>query len=332
MTPSAQTTHPPPQLLGDSPKMRHLRATIEKIAPLDVTTLIQGPTGTGKELVAKLIHRQSHRGHQPWVAVNCAAIPADLFESQLFGHVRGAFTGAHEPSTGLMQQAQGGTLFLDEVGELPLPLQAKLLRVIEERRVRPIGASHERELNIRLISASHCCLSQLVSQGLFRSDLYHRLRLTMIKTPQLIEIKEDWPCLIDYFMHRAAVTFSLSPKKLTPEAIDKLNRYHFPGNMRELDHCLVAGLIASKSPDVEPEDLDFAFLGETNATHHQTDSIDLASLPSMGLSDAMALTERKLLEQAMMDHANDRFLAAKALRISERSMRYRLKKIALRDN
>lgn len=308
-------------LIGQSPKMRAVKEKIGRVAPIDITTLIQGQSGTGKELVARLIHHHSPRRTQPWVAINCGAIPADLFESELFGHCEGAFTGAKRQKHGLFQTAHRGTLFLDEVGELPLLMQVKLLRVIEERRIRPLGSETECPINVRLIAASHQNLGRMVQQGTFRVDLYHRLKVAQIELPCLDDLSQDLPQLISHLLNQSAEELKLPLKALTPRAHHAIQRHAFDGNIRELKHCLSAALLWSTGPTIDAKDLSLPSISNISAT------LPNASLGHcQALKEALQFTEQALIQRALVENHHDRQAAAKQLRISERSLRYRLQK------
>lgn len=308
-------------LIGQSPKIRAVKAQIGRLAPIDITTLIQGQSGTGKELVARLIHHHSPRRSKPWVAVNCGAIPAELFESELFGHCEGAFTGASRHKKGLFQLAHRGTVFLDEVGELPLVMQVKLLRVIEERTIRPLGSETEHPVDIRLITASHQDLGRMVQQGLFRIDLYHRLKVAQIDLPCLGDMSKDMPQLISFFLDQAARELKLPLKPLTERAHRAIQRHLFGGNIRELKHCLSAALLWSTGPKIDTTDLPVLSVPDINKT------LPDASLHrQLSLQDTLQHAEQVLIDRALSENHQDRQAAAKQLQISERSLRYRLQK------
>lgn len=309
-----------PEIIGSSPPICALKRKIHRLASLDVTTLIQGPSGSGKELVARSLHNLSARKHGPWVALNCAAIPEDLFESQLFGHCQGTFTGADRKMPGLLSQAHGGTLLLDEVGELPKNVQAKLLRVLEERRVRPLGAQREHPIDIRVISASHQPLSKLVAKGQFRTDLYHRLHLAVIETPALHSLGNDLLVLAELFIARAASNYGLTPKKLNSSAIEALNRHPFPGNIRELDHIVTAALIFADGDSIGANDLGLP------SSKPSLDSLGTHTNTHRNLDQFLAETEAKVIAQALKTHDYDKKRAAKQLAITERALRYRIQK------
>src|SRR5688572_8432804 len=222
------------RLLGDSAAMQQLRATINKVARSQAPVYISGESGVGKELVARLIHEQGPRSAGPFVPVNCGAIPSELMESEFFGHRKGSFTGAHSDKDGLFQAANGGTLFLDEVAELPLHLQVKLLRVIQEKSVRPVGASAELPLDVRILSATHKNLAALVEEGRFRHDLYYRINVIELPVPPLRERREDIPQIAEAILKRLASEMDEAEMRLSPAAAQALLEYAFPGNVREL--------------------------------------------------------------------------------------------------
>jgi two-component system response regulator HydG len=237
------------RILGQSPAMQKLRALLERVASAGSSTLVTGETGTGKELVAQAIHADGPRAERPFVALNCAALPEHLLESELFGHARGAFTGAEKARRGLFVEADGGTLFLDEVGDLPLPLQGKLLRVLQSGEVRPVGSETVRTVDVRCIAATHKDLSQLVEKNLFREDLYFRLDVLRVAVPSLHERSEDVPLLIDHFL---AKSLERSPRSVLvgfePEAMDFLIAYRWPGNVRQLENLVERLVVTAQAP------------------------------------------------------------------------------------
>jgi len=234
-------------LVGQGPKMRELFKSIGRVASTELTVLIQGESGTGKELIAKTIHQHSNRAKGPFVAINCAAIPSELLESELFGHEKGAFTGAVERKRGKLEQAGNGTLFLDEIGDMPLKLQSKLLRVLQERQFERIGGQELLTTNMRVIAATHRDLEQLMQQEQFRTDLYYRLNVFPLSIPPLRERVEDLPLLVEHFLKRGAREMAVGSKSLSPEAMDALKRYPWPGNVRELENTLKSLMITNVS-------------------------------------------------------------------------------------
>lgn len=235
-------------LIGRSPSILHLRALIRRIAPMPTTVLLQGESGTGKEVTARALHQLSNRAQHPFVPVNCAAIAADLIESELFGHVKGAFTGASEARNGLFYYAHGGTLFLDEIGELPLAMQTKLLRALEERRIRPVGSSREVPVDVRIVAASNRNLAADVSAGRFRQDLYFRLAVVDITIPTLRSRTEDIPDLAQHFMALFSSQFGVEPMLLNADIARRLASYPWPGNVRELRNFIERSLILGEFP------------------------------------------------------------------------------------
>lgn len=216
-----------------SAKMYQLLEQAHLLAASDVNVLISGESGTGKEVLARTLHRQGRRADKPFVAINCSAIPGEMLESELFGHLKGAFTGANRDHEGLFVAAEGGVVFLDEVGDMPLPLQAKLLRVLQEKTVRPVGGTRDRPINVRILSATHCDLVEAIQNRRFREDLYYRLNVVNLALPSLRERKEDIPLLAKYFLRTIAERTGSAPKSLAPKALNALLAYHWPGNIRQ---------------------------------------------------------------------------------------------------
>ncbi len=221
-------------MIGESEALRRIREMIDKVAPTDARVLITGPNGTGKELVAHQLHEKSKRAKGPMVEVNCAAIPSELIESELFGHMKGSFTGAHKDKKGKFEQAHGGTLFLDEVGDLSLAAQAKVLRALQESKISRVGSDKDIKVDVRVIAATNKDLKKEISEGRFREDLYHRLAVIEIKVPSLDERKEDIPLLVEHFVKQIAEEQNMKPKRFTKDAIRKLQSYTWSGNIREL--------------------------------------------------------------------------------------------------
>jgi two-component system response regulator HydG len=243
------------ELIGESPRMRGVFDFIRRVAPTDSTVLIQGESGTGKELVARALHQNSARKDGPFVAINCAAITETLLESELFGHEKGAFTGAGVQKKGKAESAEGGTLFLDEVSELALGLQAKLLRVLQEREFERVGGTRPIKLDIRLIAATNNSLSDAVNAGTFRNDLFYRLNVITVTLPPLRDRREDIPKLATHFIAKAARNSKSRLKPISPEAQVCLTRYHWPGNVRELENAIERAIVLGSSDTILPEDL-----------------------------------------------------------------------------
>ncbi len=238
-------------MIGNSPKMREIYSMIHKMAPTNATVLINGETGTGKELVARAIHYQSPRADKPLISVNCAAIPETLIEAELFGHEKGAFTGAASQREGLVAAADGGTLFLDEIGELPLEAQARLLRVLQEGEVRPIGAIESRKVDVRLVAATHRDLAKLARENKFREDLFFRINVLQIKLPALRERGKDILTLAEIFVKRFCAELKRTPLSLSPEAIQAITTYTWPGNIRELENAMQRAVIMCDSEEID---------------------------------------------------------------------------------
>ncbi len=238
-------------MIGNSPKMREIYSMIHKMAPTNATVLINGETGTGKELVARAIHYQSPRADKPLISVNCAAIPETLIEAELFGHEKGAFTGAASQREGLVAAADGGTLFLDEIGELPLEAQARLLRVLQEGEVRPIGAIESRKVDVRLVAATHRDLAKLARENKFREDLFFRINVLQIKLPALRERGKDILTLAEIFVKRFCAELKRTPLSLSPEAIQAITTYTWPGNIRELENAMQRAVIMCETEEID---------------------------------------------------------------------------------
>ncbi|MHC8323924.1 sigma-54-dependent transcriptional regulator [Pseudomonas sp. GB2N2] len=309
------------RLLGDSLPMRSLRKQIDKLARSQAPVYISGESGSGKELVARLIHEQGSRTHQPFVPVNCGAIPSELMESEFFGHRKGSFTGAIEDKPGLFQAAHGGTLFLDEVADLPLAMQVKLLRAIQEKAIRSVGGQQETVVDVRILCATHKDLDAEVAAERFRQDLYYRLNVIELRVPPLRERRDDIETLASHVLKRLAA--GQPATKLHPQALEALKSYRFPGNVRELENMLERAHTLCENKQIEASDLRLA---EGNCT---ADS----SVPDLTQIDNLEVyldnVERKLILQALEETRWNRTAAAQRLNLSFRSMRYRLKKFGL---
>lgn len=256
-------------MIGKSVAMRNVFDLIERVAPTKATVLIQGESGTGKEMVARALHQMSPRSAKPFVAINCAAIPENLLESELFGHARGAFTGATGAKRGLFLEASGGTLFLDEIGDMPVTLQAKLLRVLQEQKIRPVGENSLLEIDVRVICATHRDLKQMVQSESFREDLYYRLSVIPIHVPSLTERKEDILLLADYFLKKHAAINQINVKGFKQNAVTLLTQYHWPGNVRELENLVERGVILAQEAYIDAKDIELRSPSETFEKDYQ---------------------------------------------------------------
>ena len=311
------------RLLGASPPMNVLRKQIGKLARSQAPVYISGESGSGKELVARLIHEQGPRHERPFVPVNCGAIPSELMESEFFGHKKGSFTGAMEDKPGLFQAANGGTLFLDEVADLPLPMQVKLLRAIQEKAVRSVGGAKEVVVDVRILCATHKDLASEVAAGRFRQDLYYRLNVIELRVPPLRERREDVAQLAEVMLRRLAQECGDTPARLHPDALAKLQSYRFPGNVRELENMLERAYTLCEGEEIKPSDL------RLSDAPGMPDNGEASLAQIDNLEDHLEDVERKLIMQALEETRWNRTAAAQRLGLSFRSMRYRLKKLGL---
>jgi two-component system, NtrC family, response regulator PilR len=311
-------------LIGESTPMQAVRAMIERLARTQAPIHISGESGSGKELAARLIHVQGPRSDGPFVPVNCGALPENLMESEFFGYRKGAFTGAAADREGFFQAADGGTLFLDEVAELPLPMQVKLLRAIQEKKVRRVGATGEEGADARIISATHRNLAQEVEQGRFRQDLYYRLNVIELRMPPLREMREDIAALAAAILKRQAGAAGKPPPRLAAEALDRLRQYDFPGNVRELENVLERALALSAGGEIQAEDLQLAPTRVASAPTAQEPS----GLP---LQERLDAVERKAILNALERTHYNRTAAAKLLGITFRALRYRMERLGINE-
>lgn len=327
-------------LIGQSAFILKLRESIKKIARSQAPVFITGESGTGKDIVANLVHLLSNRHDSPFVAINCGAISEELMESELFGHIKGCFSGATEDKQGLIQTAHGGSLFLDEIAELSLPMQAKLLRAVQEKKIRPLGSEKEIEVDFRIISASHQDLELLVQQGKFRQDLFFRIHVMDLHIIPLRERVEDIPVLAEHFIQIICANWQIPVKKLSSAALKFLSTQHFSGNVRELRNLLERAITLSDDELIEIQQLQssatrkVAHLTEQSTQVQAQSPVKLNSIPSNmlpteGLEQYLEKVEKEVLINALnLTHWN-RTLAAKKLGMSFRSLRYRLKKFGL---
>jgi len=318
-------------IIGDSPAMQKVFNLMEKIVSTNATVLIRGETGTGKELVAACIHRNSpQRNKEAFVAQNCAALPEELLESELFGFKKGAFSGATSDKKGLIELANGGTLFLDEIGDMPLKLQAKLLRVLQEREVRPLGALHPVKVDLRVVAATHQNLSELIEKGLFREDLYYRLNVFPIDLPALQERREDIPALVHYFIGHIAGQYSKTIEGVKPAVLDLIQSQPLPGNIRELRNIIERSvLLASDNGVIEPQHLpDYITSGQEG----KAQAAAAFYVEGDNLKDTMQRIEAKVIAEKLQVYKGNQTRTAKALGVSRRSLVEKLSRYNLREN
>lgn len=314
------------RLLGDTELICSLRGKISKLARSQAPVYITGESGTGKELVAKLIHELGARGDKPFIPINCGAIPAELVESELFGHKKGAFTGAIADKQGLFQAADGGTLFLDEVADLPLMMQVKLLRAIQEKSIRPVGGHEEVNIDVRILSATHKNLTQCVQAGSFREDLFYRLNVIELTVPPLRQRQDDIPLLAGHILERLAKRHQQTQPDMTKTAMQALQSYTFPGNVRELENILERAMTWSDGETIEADDL----MLPDNMPDSPSQSSDTAPMSqAVDLESKLEDQEKQLIMQALEATRWNKTAAAKKLGITFRALRYKLKKLEL---
>ena len=324
-------------MIGSAPVIQTLRQQISRLARSQAPVHIHGESGSGKEVVARLIHNNGPRATGAFVAVNCGAIPPELMESELFGHVKGSFTGASQDKVGLFQAASGGTLFLDEVADLPLAMQVKLLRAIQEKTIRPVGANEEQHTDIRLLSATHKDLANEVETGKFRQDLYYRINVIDVRVPSLRERLEDVPALTKNILTRIGTENGTAEARLENSAVNALNNYTFPGNVRELENILERALALSEGDRITADDLQFSSATTRDPTSSQDENSERsdkahASHDAYGdLEGYLEDIEREMISRALEQCRWNKTETAKMLGISFRSLRYRQKKLGL-DN
>jgi DNA-binding NtrC family response regulator len=300
-------------IIGTSEKMQEIYNLIAKVADTDSTILIQGESGTGKELVARALHFNSVRQHQPFVAVNCSALPENLLESELFGHKKGAFTGAVQDKVGLFEEAQGGTIFLDEINSMAQQLQTKLLRVLQERQLRRVGETKSIPINVRVLGASNEPLDAKIKEGSFREDLYYRLAVIPIDMPALRERTEDIPLLVNHFIQKNASQANADPKRIDEKAIETLSRYHWPGNVRELENAIERACALCEGGVIRVEDLPPHVVRHAAAPAGSTES----ELPvGISLDTFIRDQEKRFIEETIRFTAGSRERAAKVLGVS----------------
>jgi two-component system response regulator AtoC len=318
------------RLLGEGPAMQRLREQIRAVAPYKTNILITGESGTGKEAVARTIHEQGPRAEHPWVAINCSAIPRDLMESELFGYVKGAFTGAVQTRLGRLEQANGGTLFLDEIADLDLDLQAKLLRVLQEREFSPLGSDAIHRVDVRIIAATNRNLHELVEANQFREDLLYRLDVYNLQVPPLRERVEDIPLLARGFLTKLRTEMDKPVTDISEEAMEALCNYSWPGNVRELRNAIERSLLTCHGNKIDVDDLPEKV--HERRIRPAATSVNLGDISQTGLDEWLQNTERKLIVQALDECGGVQVNAARLLGISERSLWHRLKKLNIQVN
>ncbi|MCX7914326.1 MAG: sigma-54 dependent transcriptional regulator [Thermodesulfovibrionales bacterium] len=306
-------------IVGKSLVMKQVFNMIEKIAPFDTNVLIIGESGTGKELVAKAIHNKSRRANKPYVAINCASLPGELLESELFGYLKGAFTGAYSSKKGLIEEANQGTLFLDEIGEMPINLQAKMLRFLENRKIRPLGGTNEIEVDVRIVAATNKDFSELIKDGRFREDLFYRLSTFQIRLPTLQERREDIPLLINHFVNVLSQKFNKKISKIDPSFIDTIMQMELKGNVRELKNIIEREIILSE---------DGCIRYTPQYPLKITEELPLIEIPDSGLdmNEYLLKIEKALLKKALQKSGGVKTKAAELLGLSFRELRYKLDK------
>ena len=307
-----------PGLIARSHAMQAVLDLVERVAPTDATVLIQGESGTGKEVIAKAVHHASARATRPFVAVNCGAVPEPLLESELFGYVRGAFTGANASKLGLFEEADGGTLFLDEIAEMPATLQVKLLRALQSGEVRRLGATQAATIDVRVLAATNGDLATRISQGSFREDLFYRLNVIQMTLPPLRDRREDIPALAEHFLTRAAAKLART-LRLSPAALERLLRYPWPGNVRELENAIERAAILARTEAVEPDDL----------PPHVSAGLHLGPSPALPRQITLADAERAHILTTLERYGRNHSGAAEALGIGRTTLWRKLKEYGI---
>lgn len=310
-------------IIGSEGGLRTVMEQVNRVAKTEATVFIHGESGTGKELIARAVHVRSRRSEQPFVAINCGAIPLTLIENELFGHEKGAFTDAKEAQPGIFEQAEGGTLFLDEIGELPMDAQVKLLRVLEERKVTRIGGTRLIPVNVRIVAATNRDLESEVKTGNFRLDLLYRLNVFTLELPPLRERKEDIPLLADFFIRKHNEVLNLSVKSITPAAMDRLCAYDWPGNIRDLENAIQSAMILCLDGVIDVQQLPARIKG-----YEQSDS-SITLGDSNDIREVNAQVEKELIQETLKKFGDNRTLTAEALNISRKTLFNKMKKYGL---
>jgi DNA-binding NtrC family response regulator len=315
------------ELVGRSDSMRRVFELIEKVSPTSATVLVRGQSGTGKEMVAREIHRRGPRASRPFVVMNCAAMPETLVESELFGHERGAFTGAESRRVGKCEAADGGTLFLDEVGDMSPGTQAKVLRFLQESTFEPLGSTRTQRVDVRLISATNRDLEKDIEREAFRRDLYHRIKVVQIDLPPLAEHPEDIPLLAEHFLDLYRAQYPGGPQRFSPEALHALQQHGWPGNVRELKHTIESALVTASGPQIVPEHLG---LGPTGSAAAGELSVNLDLPYAQARAQALDEFERRYLGARLEEHEGNISATARALGLYRQTLQNKLKKLGLR--
>jgi two-component system response regulator PilR (NtrC family) len=315
------------QIIGHSGPMQEVFELISQVAETKTNVLIYGESGTGKELVARAIHEQSSRHDEPFVAINCGAIPENLLESELFGHVKGSFTGAVQNKEGLFESATGGTLFLDEIGELSGALQVKLLRALQEKTIRRVGDTRDRKIDVRIVSATNRKLEEEVAAGRFREDVYYRLNVIQLVLPPLRDRPEDIPVLVQHFVHKFAQELGKEVERMDDQALDLLSSYPFPGNVRELENLVERAVALARDPTIGRD-----LLPPTVSRAMNQSAVPMIADGGVKLEQLVDDYERSLLRAALVQSGGVKKRAARLLGVSFRSFRYRLEKLGIEDS
>ncbi len=326
-----------PEIIGKSREMLKIFDMIQRVAPTPANVLIYGESGTGKELVAQAIHKHSKVADQNFVPITCSAIPEDLMESELFGHVKGSFTGAICDKSGLFNEADNGTAFLDEIGELTPIIQTKLLRVLQEREIKPVGGTRTKRINVRIIAATNKVLEEEIREGRFREDLFYRLAVVPMRVPPLRERKEDVPMLVDHFLKKYSRLLAKEVQEISSYGLQVLMNYHFPGNVRELENIIERGVALAGSNIILPESLTFSGkmkpAAPDTASNEYGDLFRAAAseeeLFDLGIEKIIDNLEKRLITHALKKTNNSKMRAAELLQLSFRSLRYKVKKYGL---
>ncbi len=316
-------------IISQSSLMKDIFETVSRLAKFNTSVLIRGESGTGKELIARAIHHNSPRKGKPFIAINCGAIPENLMESEFFGHVAGAFTDARSEKKGLFEEANGGTIFLDEIGEMPIHLQVKLLRVLQEKQIQKVGSEKTKPTDVRIIAATLRDLEQDVENGRFRDDLYYRLDVVSILIPPLRDRPEDIPILVEHFIKKHSKKLKVKEKNISPEALRTLIQYNWKGNVRELENSIERGLVLSPSETIDVNSLPAVI--RASGTNEFGASISILDENNLSIKQHTRSVEQKLIKKALEQTGGNRTHAAKILEISHRALLYKLKEYNMQN-